>query len=229
VTAAPSILVIDNYDSFVYNLVQYLAELGATTTVARNDKVDVTDLARASYDGVLVSPGPGHPRDAGNCLAIIRHCGDVGLPMFGVCLGHQALGEAYGATVLAAPELVHGRSTLVTHEGRGVFAGAPSPLVAGRYHSLVVDAQTLPPDFEVTARSGELIMGMRHRELPLEGVQFHPESVLTQHGYLLLANWLQECGSEVARRRAVALDERSDAVRASLPSPHAQAKLVPTP
>jgi para-aminobenzoate synthetase component 2 len=228
-TASPSILVIDNYDSFVYNLVQYLAELGATTTVARNDTIDVDDLARTHFDGVLVSPGPGHPRDAGNCLAIIRYCGDQRLPMFGVCLGHQALGEAYGATVLAAPELVHGRSTLVTHEGKGVFSGAPSPLVAGRYHSLVVDARTLPPVFEVTATSGDLIMGMRHRELPLEGVQFHPESVLTQDGYLLLANWLHACGSDEGLRRAAALDERSDAVRASLPSPLVHEKLVPTP
>jgi para-aminobenzoate synthetase component 2 len=227
--ASPLILVIDNYDSFVYNLVQYLAELGATTSVVRNDKISVDDLVATNFDGVLISPGPGHPRDAGNCVSIIRHCGEQRLPMFGVCLGHQALGEAYGATVLAAPELVHGRSTLVTHEGRGVFAGAPSPLVAGRYHSLVVDEATLPSEFEVTARSGNLIMGMRHRILPLEGVQFHPESVLTQNGYLLLANWLHECGSDEALSRAGTLDERSDALRASLPSPVAHEKLVPTP
>ena len=168
-TVSPTILVIDNYDSFVYNLVQYLAELGAATTVVRNDKIDVPDLATSHYDGVLISPGPGHPRDAGNCVAIIRYCGEHALPMFGVCLGHQALGEAFGATILAAPELVHGRSTLVTHQGLGVFAGAPSPLVAGRYHSLVVEEASLPEDFEVTARSGDLVMGMRHRESTSRG------------------------------------------------------------
>jgi para-aminobenzoate synthetase component 2 len=161
-------------------------------------------------------------------VAIIRYCGEHAIPMLGVCLGHQALGEAFGATVLAAPELVHGRSTLVSHEGRGVFVGAPSPLIAGRYHSLVVDEATLPADFEVTARSSGLIMGMRHRELALEGVQFHPESVLTQDGYLLLANWLTECGSSEALARARELNVRSAAIRAALPSPSHE-KLVPTP
>jgi para-aminobenzoate synthetase component 2 len=216
---APSILVVDNYDSFVYNLVQYLAELGADTTVRRNDDVDASDLESTRFDGVLVSPGPGHPRDAGNCVAIIRACASKGIPMLGVCLGHQALGEAYGADVVAAPELVHGRSTLVVHEGRGVFAGAPSPLIAGRYHSLVVEESTLPDCFEVTARSGELIMGMRHRTLALEGVQFHPESVLTQDGYLLLANWLVACGFPEALERVPLLSERIDDVRVALPTP----------
>ena len=216
---APSILVVDNYDSFVYNLVQYLAELGADTTVRRNDEVDTSDLESTRFDGVLVSPGPGHPRDAGNCVAIIRACASKGIPMLGVCLGHQALGEAYGADVVAAPELVHGRSTLVVHEGRGVFAGAPSPLIAGRYHSLVVEESTLPACFEVTARSGELIMGMRHRTLALEGVQFHPESVLTQDGYLLLANWLVACGFPEALERVPLLSERIDDVRVALPTP----------
>lgn len=216
---APSILVVDNYDSFVYNLVQYLAELGADTTVRRNDDVDASDLESTRFDGVLVSPGPGHPRDAGNGVAIIRACASKGIPMLGVCLGHQALGEAYGADVVAAPELVHGRSTLVVHEGRGVFAGAPSPLIAGRYHSLVVEESTLPDCFEVTARSGELIMGMRHRTLALEGVQFHPESVLTQDGYLLLANWLVACGFPEALERVPLLSERIDDVRVALPTP----------
>jgi para-aminobenzoate synthetase component 2 len=226
--APPSILVVDNYDSFVYNLVQYLGELGATVSVARNDRVDVDDLAGALYDGVLVSPGPGHPRDAGNGVRIIRYCAEHAIPVLGVCLGHQALAEAYGGQVVAAPVLVHGRSTLVVHEGRGVFAGAPSPLIAGRYHSLVVDEGTLPEEFEVTARSEGLIMGMRHRTLTLEGVQFHPESVLTQDGYLLLANWLMVCGSSDARSRAAALGARIDEVRASLPVP-GQEKLLPTP
>jgi para-aminobenzoate synthetase component 2 len=224
---SPSILVVDNYDSFVYNLVQYLAELGATTTVLRNDKVSVEDMSLVHYDGVLVSPGPGHPRDAGNCVVIIRYCAEQGIPMLGVCLGHQALAEAFGGRVVAAPELVHGRSTLVVHEGRGVFAGAPSPLVAGRYHSLVVEESTLPEVFEVT-RSGALVMGMRHRDLALEGVQFHPESVLTQDGHLLLANWLGECGFSEALTRARELDERSDLIRAALPAPGHE-KLVPTP
>jgi para-aminobenzoate synthetase component 2 len=226
--ANPSILVVDNYDSFVYNLVQYLGELGATVRVLRNDKVDEHDLASTRYDGVLVSPGPGHPRDAGNCVRIIRYCAENALPMLGVCLGHQALAEAYGAAVVAAPELVHGRSTLVTHEGHGVFAGAPSPLIVGRYHSLVVDEDSLPDVFEVTARTGDLVMGMRHRELALEGVQFHPESVLTQDGYLLLANWLTACGSSDALLHAGELNAAIDAVRAALPAPR-QEKLLPTP
>jgi para-aminobenzoate synthetase component 2 len=218
-TRGPSILVVDNYDSFVYNLVQYLEELGATVTVRRNDEVDRTAVAAMDVDGVLVSPGPGYPADAGNCIDLIRYCGEVSLPMLGVCLGHQALGEAYGAHVVPAPELVHGRSSLIEHWQAGVFVGAPNPLVAGRYHSLVVEAATLPDVFEVTARTGELIMGMLHRELPLEGVQFHPESVLTQDGYLLLANWLVRCGSDTARDRAEALNRVSDEIRRSLPHP----------
>jgi para-aminobenzoate synthetase component 2 len=218
-SAAPSILVVDNYDSFVYNLVQYMAELGADVTVLRNDEVTPALVTSMAPDGVLVSPGPGHPRDAGNCVAIIRYCAEHALPMFGVCLGHQALGEAFGATIDRAPELLHGRSSLVQHEGRGVFAGVSNPLVVGRYHSLVVEDEGLPSEFEVTARSHGLIMGMRHRSLPLEGVQFHPESVLTQDGFRILANWLEECGSTVARERSDALSKRMDIVRAALPQP----------
>lgn len=217
----PHLLVIDNYDSFVYNLVQYVGELGATVDVVRNDKVTANDVASTRYDGVLVSPGPGHPRNAGNCLEIIRHCGDVELPMLGICLGHQALGEAYGADVVAAPELLHGRSSIVHHQSRGVFDGLPEPMIAGRYHSLVVEASTVPDCFEVTATSGDLIMGMRHRSAPLEGVQFHPESVLTQHGYRLLANWLTRCGSTTAVDRARDLVEVSESIRRSLPDPAA--------
>jgi para-aminobenzoate synthetase component 2 len=220
-SSAPHLLVIDNYDSFVYNLVQYVGELGATVEVLRNDKVDATDVARGSYDGVLVSPGPGHPRSAGNCLDIIRYCAQVDLPMLGICLGHQALGEAFGADVVSAPELLHGRSSIVEHEGTGVFAGLPNPMIAGRYHSLVVEATTLPACFEVTATSGRLIMGMRHVSAPLEGVQFHPESVLTQHGYRLLANWLTTCGSTSATERAEQLVAVSESVRKSLPEPAA--------
>jgi para-aminobenzoate synthetase component 2 len=214
---APKILVVDNYDSFVYNIVQYLSELGATVTVRRNDEVSVEDIEEMSLDGVLISPGPGHPRDAGNCLSIIRYCADHRLPMLGVCLGHQALGEAFGATISRAPELLHGRSSLVVHEGKGVFAGVTEPLVAGRYHSLVVEEVGLDGELEVTARSHGLIMGLRHRSLPLEGVQFHPESVLTQDGYIMFANWLVECGSEDALERATELTARIDEVRASLP------------
>ncbi len=214
-----NILVVDNYDSFVYNIVQYLLELGATVIVRRNDDVEPGDLARWALDGVLVSPGPGHPRDAGNCLGIIEYCGEHVVPMFGVCLGHQALAEVFGATVSRAPELLHGRSSLVVHEGRGVFLGLEQPLIAGRYHSLVVQDEGLPDELEVTARSNGLIMGLRHRRLPLEGVQFHPESVLTQGGYRILANWLHECGSDDALALAEELTARIDSVRASLPRP----------
>ncbi len=218
-SAAPSILVVDNYDSFVYNLVQYMAELGAEVTVLRNDEVTGAQVAELMPDGVLVSPGPGHPRDAGHCVEIIGVCAEKRIPMFGVCLGHQALGEAFGATIDRAPELLHGRSSLVDHEGQGVFAGVSTPLVVGRYHSLVVYDEGLPPEFQVTARSHGLIMGMRHRTLPLEGVQFHPESVLTQDGYRMLANWLRECGSTDALEKSEALSKRMDAVRAALPQP----------
>lgn len=217
-TTRCSILVIDNYDSFVYNLVQYLGELGAQVRVVRNDDVTVQDLAGMGVDGVLISPGPGHPRSAGNCAEIIRYCFDASLPMLGVCLGHQALGFVFGADVIEAPSLVHGRSSTITHEGRGVFRGAPQPLIAGRYHSLVVDEATLPDCFEVTARCGDLVMGMRHREAPLEGVQFHPESVLTQDGYLLLANWLERCGANDAVALAGELNRRSNEIRRSLPT-----------
>ncbi len=217
--SSPSILVVDNYDSFVYNLVQYMIELGAEVTVRRNDEVDVAQVTAMAPDGVLVSPGPGHPRDAGNCVEIIRYCAEKSVPMFGVCLGHQALGEAFGATVDRAPELLHGRSSLVEHENVGVFEGVSNPLVVGRYHSLVVKDEGLPSTFRVTARSHGLIMGVRHRTLPLEGVQFHPESVLTQDGYRMLANWLTECGSNDAREKAEALSARMDAVRAALPQP----------
>ena len=215
----PSILVVDNYDSFVYNLVQYLAELGAEVEVRRNDEVTVDDVASSAPDGVLVSPGPGHPRDAGNCISIIRYCAENSIPMLGICLGHQALGEALGASVARAPELLHGRSSLVEHADTGVFKGVSQPLVAGRYHSLVVEDEGLPDELVVTARSHGLIMGIRHRTLPLEGVQFHPESVLTQDGYRLIANWLAECGSKVALERAEELTARIDAVRAALPQP----------
>jgi para-aminobenzoate synthetase component 2 len=197
------ILVVDNYDSFVFNLVQYLAQLGAEVTVRRNDEV-TTDEAR-DYDGVLLSPGPGTPEDAGVCMDIVRECaGDV--PIFGVCLGHQAIAAAYGATVDRAPELLHGKTSPVIHEDTGVLAGLPSPFTATRYHSLAVEPDTVPAELVVTGTTpGGVIMGLRHRDLPIEGVQFHPESVLTEGGYQMLANWLAECGDPDARTRAEGL------------------------
>ncbi len=214
-----TILVVDNYDSFVYNLVQYLGELGAKVIVRRNDDVAARDMEALGVDGVLISPGPGHPRTAGSCIELVGYCAERGLPLLGVCLGHQAIAEAFGGDVAVAPELLHGRASLVTHDHEGVFRGVSNPLVVGRYHSLVVLDETLPNELEVTARSNGLIMGMRHRTLDLEGVQFHPESVLTQDGYLILANWLERCGAEAVVERAATLSRRADAVRAALPQP----------
>lgn len=197
------ILVVDNYDSFVFNLVQYLGQLGAVCDVRRNDTID-EELGR-EFDGVLLSPGPGTPADAGVCVPLIKSlAGEV--PIFGVCLGHQAIAEAYGGMVSQAPELLHGKTSLVDHEGVGVLAGIPSPFVATRYHSLAVEEATLPPEIEVTGRTPSgVVMALRHRELPVEGVQFHPESVLTQHGHQLLANWLVQCGDPDAPRRSAGL------------------------
>ena len=214
-SASVRILVVDNYDSFVYNLVQYLGELGASVEVVRNDVVTVDDAQ--GFDGLLISPGPGHPRDAGNVGDLIRHCAKTAQPLFGVCLGHQALGEVFGARVVNAPELLHGRSSLVTHDGLGLFAGVRSPLVVGRYHSLVVEEASLPDELLVTARSNGLVMGVRHVTLPLVGVQFHPQSVLTEDGYRLLANWLAVCGAGDLSERARELSARADQIRASLP------------
>ncbi|MCZ3389221.1 MAG: aminodeoxychorismate/anthranilate synthase component II [Actinomycetia bacterium] len=197
------ILVVDNYDSFVYNLVQYLAQLGADCTVLRNDAVDLDQVA--GYDGVLLSPGPGIPEDAGVCVPLVREfAGRV--PIFGVCLGLQAMAVAYGATVGRAPELLHGKTSLVEHEGVGVLAGLPDPFTATRYHSLAVDETTVPPDWDVTGRTASgVIMAMRHRALTVEGVQFHPESVLTEGGHLMLANWLTVCGDAAAVQRSAGL------------------------
>ncbi|GHG59516.1 aminodeoxychorismate/anthranilate synthase component II [Sinomonas cellulolyticus] len=191
------ILVIDNYDSFVYTLVGYLQQLGAETTVVRNDDVSLAEaieLAEAR-DGVLISPGPGNPAEAGVCIDLIRWCGDHAKPMLGVCLGHQALAEAYGGTVTHAPELMHGKTSLVEHEGKGVFAGLPSPFTATRYHSLAAAADTIPEALEVTAHTHSgVVMGLQHRSAPLWGVQFHPESVLTEGGYQMLGTWLESLG-----------------------------------
>jgi para-aminobenzoate synthetase component 2 len=215
----PTILVVDNYDSFVYNLVQYLGELGAKVIVRRNDDVAARDMEALGVAGVVISPGPGHPRNAGNCLELVHYCAERELPLLGVCLGHQAIAEAFGGDVAMAPELLHGRASLVTHDDTGVFKGVSNPLIVGRYHSLVVLDEGLPSELEVTARSNGLIMGMRHRTFNLEGVQFHPESVLTQDGYLMLANWLERCGATGAVERAATLSRRADDVRAALPQP----------
>jgi len=197
------ILVVDNYDSFVYNLVQYLAQLGAECTVLRNDEVDLDQVT--TFDGVLLSPGPGVPEDAGVCVPLVREfAGRV--PIFGVCLGLQAMAVAYGATVGRAPELLHGKTSLVEHEGVGVLAGLPNPFTATRYHSLAVDTSTVPADWDVTGRTASgVIMAMRHRTLTVEGVQFHPESVLTEGGHLMLANWLTVCGDPDAVQRSAGL------------------------
>ncbi len=197
------ILVVDNYDSFVFNLVQYLAQLGAEVDVRRNDEVTPDDAR--GYDGVLLSPGPGTPAGAGVCIEMIHALGGV-VPLFGVCLGHQAIGEAYGATVVRAPELVHGKTSQVHHHGDGVLAGLPDPFTATRYHSLAIDPTTVPIDLEVTATTASgVIMAVRHRSLDVEGVQFHPESVLTEGGHRMLANWLVRCGQPDAVQRSEGL------------------------
>jgi anthranilate synthase/aminodeoxychorismate synthase-like glutamine amidotransferase len=185
------VLVIDSYDSFVYNLVQYLGELGAEPVVVRNDQVTVAEAIDLAPDAVLLSPGPGRPEDAGIICEAVGAFAERGTPVFGVCLGHQAIGHVYGGDVVRAPELMHGKTSHIEHEGLGVFAGLPSPLTATRYHSLVIDPATLPDCLEVTARTADgIIMGVRHRELPVEGVQFHPESILTAAGHDLLRNLL---------------------------------------
>ena len=185
------ILVIDNYDSFTYNLVQYLGEMGAELDVRRNDTLTVADVAAMAPEKILISPGPGTPDDAGITLDLIREFGPR-IPIFGVCLGQQAIGQALGGRVVRADKLMHGKTSLVNHHGQGVFQGLPSPLEATRYHSLVVERATLPESLEITAESddGE-IMGLRHRSWPLEGVQFHPESVLTEHGKQMVRNFLE--------------------------------------
>jgi anthranilate synthase/aminodeoxychorismate synthase-like glutamine amidotransferase len=185
------VLVVDNYDSFAYNLVQYLGELGAEVEVFRNDQADPDRLIERAYDRAVVSPGPCTPDDAGISLAVTRRFPEAGVPTLGVCLGHQAMAQAFGATVMRH-EPVHGKTTEIEHDGRTIFAGLPRPLTVGRYHSLVVDADSLPDVLEPTASGGGVLMGVRHRRLPAEGVQFHPESVLTDAGKQLLENFLAQ-------------------------------------
>lgn len=200
-----SILVVDNYDSFVYNLVQYLQQLGAAVTVHRNDEARPDSIA--DFDGVLLSPGPGGPEDAGVCMAMVSTAMAEAKPLLGVCLGHQAIAAQFGGVVGQAPELLHGKTSQVHHDGQGVFEGIPEPFRATRYHSLALDPQTVPDELVVTATTDTgVIMGVRHRQLPIEGVQFHPESVLTEHGHRMLANWLVRCGDPGAVAASAGLD-----------------------
>ncbi len=189
------LLVIDNYDSFTYNLVQFLGELGAEPVVRRNDQVTVAEIAAGGYRGVVISPGPGVPQGAGVSLAVIRELGGK-LPILGVCLGHQAIGEAFGGRIVRAPQPVHGKASRVKHDGRGIFDGVPAEIEVGRYHSLVIEPATCPQVLEVTATTADgIIMGVRHRSLPIEGVQFHPESVLTGSGMQILSNFVRLCAA----------------------------------
>ena len=198
------ILVVDNYDSFVFNLVQYLGQLGAETTVVRNDEISAD--AASNFDGVLISPGPGTPEAAGIVIEMIKYCAEKKIPLFGVCLGHQAIGVAFGATVSRAPELLHGKTSLVNHQGVGIYQDLPSPFTATRYHSLAIERATVPSELTITGETdGGIVMSVRHKNLPIEGVQFHPESVLTEHGHTMLANWLTECGDANARNKAIGL------------------------
>jgi anthranilate synthase component 2 len=187
------LLVIDNYDSFTYNLVQFLGELGAEPVVRRNNQISVAEIANGGYRGLVISPGPGEPKGAGISLAAIRELGGQ-MPILGVCLGHQAIGEAFGGRIVRAPRPVHGKASRITHDGRGIFDGLPNEIEVGRYHSLVIEPQTCPEVLEVTASTASgIIMGVRHRSLPIEGVQFHPESVLTSNGMQILSNFVRLC------------------------------------
>ncbi|MFI6170874.1 aminodeoxychorismate/anthranilate synthase component II [Nocardia sp. NPDC051052] len=195
------VLVVDNYDSFVFNLVQYLGQLGVEAVVWRNDDANLADVDAVvtEFDGILISPGPGTPDRAGRSIDLVRACASHHVPLLGVCLGHQAIGAAFGATVTRAPELLHGKTSSVFHIGAGVLAGLPDPFTATRYHSLTVLEDTLPEEIEVLGRTETgIVMAMRHRTLPIHGVQFHPESVLTQGGHRMLANWLGICGERPA-------------------------------
>jgi para-aminobenzoate synthetase component 2 len=210
------VLVVDNYDSFVYNLVQYLGQLGVDVVVRRNDAVAPADLASLGVDGVLLSPGPGTPEGAGSSMSFVSACAETSVPLFGVCLGHQAIGAVFGAPVERAPELLHGKTSEVLHDGTGVLAGLPSPFTATRYHSLAVAEEALPPEILVTARTASgVVMALRHESLPIDGVQFHPESVLTQGGHRMVANWVARCGGTVADGLVDELAAEVDTMRAT--------------
>ncbi|QRY47035.1 aminodeoxychorismate/anthranilate synthase component II [Mycolicibacterium boenickei] len=206
------VLVVDNYDSFVFNLVQYLGQLGVDAQVWRNDDERLAteaDLAKvaAEFDGVLLSPGPGTPERAGATIPLVRACAAAGTPLLGVCLGHQAIGVAFGGTVDRAPELLHGKTSVVHHADAGVLKGLPDPFTATRYHSLTILPETVPDELEVIGQTdGGVIMAVRHRELPIHGVQFHPESILTEGGHRMLANWLGVCGAAPEERLVAELE-----------------------
>lgn len=193
------ILVIDNYDSFTFNLVQYLGELGASLHVVRNDRLDEETFARLSPRAIVISPGPGTPDDAGVSCPLIEQKSRM-IPTLGVCLGHQCIGQVFGGRILRAPRLMHGKTSPISHDGKGVFAGLPSPFIATRYHSLVVDEESVPHDVEICARADDdgMIMGLRHRQFPIHGVQFHPESILTGEGKRLIKNFIEIAGQHVA-------------------------------
>ena len=196
------LLVIDNYDSFTYNLVQYLGELGAEIEVVRNDVLETEALLSRGAEGVVVSPGPGEPATAGVSIDVVRRFGEQGIPVLGVCLGHQAIGVAFGGRIVRARSIMHGKTSKIEHDGRGVFTGLPHPFEATRYHSLVIEEASCPEVLEITARTADgEIMGVRHRELRVEGVQFHPESILTRVGKQLLRNFLDDCGGDRAGDR----------------------------
>lgn len=214
------VLVVDNYDSFVFNLVQYLGQLGVDAQVWRNDDPRLTGAAQissavAEFEGVLLSPGPGTPERAGAAIALVQACAAARTPLLGVCLGHQAIGVAFGATVDRAPELLHGKTSTVFHTNDGVLQGLPDPFTATRYHSLTILPETVPPELEVIARTDAgVIMAVRHVELPIHGVQFHPESILTEGGHRMLANWLGFCGSSPAESVVQRLEQEvADTVR----------------
>lgn len=199
------ILLLDNYDSFTFNLYQALSQLGADVEVRRNDAIGVDEIARMlpELEGIVISPGPCTPAEAGISVPLVRQLAGT-VPILGVCLGHQAVGAAFGATIVRAPRLMHGKTSLITHSGNGIFAGLPNPFQATRYHSLIVERSSLPRELEITAEADGLIMGLRHRTLPVEGVQFHPESILTSAGNDLLANFLGRGGSSRTREMAIA-------------------------
>jgi anthranilate synthase component 2 len=186
-----NVLFIDNYDSFTYNLVHYMLELGAEVEVIRNDAITAADIAKRKPDGIVLSPGPCTPNEAGICIDVLKLYGAT-LPILGVCLGHQAIGQVYGGNVVRAPKVMHGKTSQITHTGKGVFAGLPSPYTATRYHSLIVDRATLPACLTITAESEDgIIMGLQHTTHPVHGVQFHPESIASEHGHALLENFLK--------------------------------------
>ena len=199
------ILVVDNHDSFVFNIVQYLDELGATTVVVKNDEID-PDFCK-NFAGVVISPGPGNPQNAGVSIGAVKYCDDAGIPILGICLGLQVIGAAYGAKISSAPELLHGRTSEIAHNGTDLFKDIPNNFIATRYHSLAIEPDSIPEVLQVTATSSDgTVMGISHRTKNIVGVQFHPEAVLTEFGYELLANWLELCGDIGARKRAVGLN-----------------------